>query len=376
VTAVYVEYEAPDSQLASSVKAVIKGPPPGQDYFTMPRHFGGVQLANNYVIGTNDDPIVLRFVRRGLWLGATEAKAASTSTGNPAIMTTATFTDDANILMPYDAAIVCETDPDEADPAIEGYLLFQNAANKLFFEEAEGLSLGANTSSTVVSGSSAGSVARFDSSAATGHQIDDSTVSGLSSAARRYAFFAMVKNNSASTVDWSLQLVIGIASITSLTEYGPTRVIAAGDTSIQAVYLGSFSLRSEVKYIQLNGTRSAAGTSPGDDFDVDYIAAVVLDDNHSIIRIDDSQGGFDATYNIEHRLDSHIAPDVYVTDTATDYSVSYEGDAVLSASSNVVSCLALAASNDGANWVIESDASAEVNLTFTATRTRAYLTPP
>ena len=106
-------------------------------------------------------PVILRFTRRGLWLGSTETESSSTSTGNPAILTSSTFTNSMDVLVPSDIYIDFDSSgAAQPDGDSDIWIIATNAANKLQIEEAEGGTL-SNVTSTVVSGSSAGSVARW-----------------------------------------------------------------------------------------------------------------------------------------------------------------------------------------------------------------------
>jgi hypothetical protein len=248
--------------------------------------------------------VYLTFLRRGLWLGATEVESASQSTGNPAVMTTTTFTDTANIPMPYDARLTFDNSTDSFG-GLKGYVLFQNAANKLFLDEAESQTLGANTDSFAVSNSSAGNVARMKSNVSGGHSVDGSF--SMPTGTNRAALFCVAKNISPSTVDWDIQCTASIVGDTS-TQAGPVTVIEAGDNTIQPVFLGNFTMPVTIENYLITCTRSAPGLLATDDLYIDYIVGIALDENARIIYLNDdlTHDGSDTQYYIE-RI-NYLAP--------------------------------------------------------------------
>jgi hypothetical protein len=322
--------------------------------------------------------VYLTFLRRGLWLGATEVESASQSTGNPAVMTTTTFTDTANIPMPYDARLTFDNSTDSFG-GLKGYVLFQNAANKLFLDEAESQTLGANTDSFAVSNSSAGNVARMKSNVSGGHSVDGSF--SMPTGTNRAALFCVAKNISPSTVDWDIQCTASIVGDTS-TQAGPVTVIEAGDNTIQPVFLGNFTMPVTIENYLITCTRSAPGLLATDDLYIDYIVGIALDENARIIYLNDdlTHDGSDTQYYIEHQLsgtgswagNTHY-PLVWGAPSGDEHFPPYEGDAVLAATGNLVSCITVGGDDD---WVIRSATDGEYNITLQATRTLAYLTPP
>lgn len=371
VTAVYLEYEPPSSGLANSVKAVILGPA-GDSFLTMPRDFDFIVTGGRYVLGHRDDPILLSFVRRGLWLGATETKTSSASTGNPAILTPSTFTDTASIPWPYDVELDI-TAASQGMAASDVYFLFQSAATKLYNAEAEGLTL-TNATSTSVASASAGNVALCDSSAIQGCIIADSSP-GFASGVAQIAMYAVVKNLSADTVDWA---IYGQAAAAGVTHIGRTTTIANSDTSVQIIKLGIFSLPGDIDTVSIVATNSTSAAAASHGLEVDYLCGIAIDDDARIVNITTSNESASSEIHIDNRLDSHLDPLIYHTNsgggTVNDYPPFHGGDSSLAAAGNAISCLAFGVGTSGSTYTMR-DGAGEVNLTLNITRTNSYLNP-
>jgi hypothetical protein len=384
VTAVYYEYEPPGSGLANSVKAVILGPGTGGTFLTPPGDFGSIMLEDGFTIGTRNNPIYLSFVRRGLWLGADETETASASSGNPEVRTSTTFTDDFDILVPYDATVTFTRTGgfDFATMAYDGYMIFTNAANKLDLQEAEGLTL-TNFTSTVVSGSSAGSVARMNTTQTSG-RIQYNPISGWDTGIRTVQVFANVRNNSASSHTFTIYIKWNEGNLprpfADWTE-GRKVVIDTDNNDPQLIDLGLMVINGDINnHIFTVEIEASAAVTAGNEVDIDYICMVGIDDSTAII-------GMNKWYNasnvitswaaeITHRLDSNLDPLIRSTDTSTNFvSASYTGNPYLFTTGNVVSCIVLGHDTSSADWVMEDDGGGEITYTTSIVRTRAYLTP-
>jgi hypothetical protein len=377
VTAVYIEYEPDGSALAASVKAVITGPPPFGSFLTMPSNFAIVYRDGRFRIGDSTNPITLSFTRRGLWLGADETKAASTSTGNPAILTTATFTDTASILMPYNAYLDFELSASAKEPsANEMYFCFTDAANKLQIEEGEGRNSDTGSpTDPVQTDASAAEVLEWGSGNAGGTASWNDPFNSFNTDVREIMLIAVMRNQTASTtaeVYWN---------------YGPTTAITNetrhyvldGDVTtgivIKTWHISLAQAASEY-YMRFHVSKSTTSV-----FHLDYWAAVGIDDSTNIVHIPyhSATAGNGNRVHIEHRLASKLDPQLYADNegSGTKLHQSYDGSAVLSGQSNVVSCLVLGAqpplSGVNDNYIIYK--TGELDVTLSATRTRGYLTP-
>lgn len=379
VSAVYVEYEPANSNLAASVKAVIVGPPPGGTYLHLPGDFDILLAGSGKQLGTETKPLVLEFQRRGLWLGATEAEASSASTGNPAELSSSTFTDTAGIPWPYDLDL-------ELDVTASGFvasdiwILLQNAADKADVLEAEDGTLNSGVTSEVDADASGGDVARVDSQANT--NAKSLSIEWALAADRRYAFWAMVRSRSASAVNWDIWGVLREPDVGgSFT--GRKTTIEAGDNERQVVFLGIFNMPSALStqildvYAQNDAT---GGGSDADDLDIDYVAAIVLDDTARVLEVSHSANAAlgDSSLIVEHQLEDEIAPRVYMdlisSGVKWDYPT-FRGSLLLAAPGNLIKAVVFGNDQAGANWRLEDGAGNAINLTLRVTRSRAYLVP-
>ena len=367
VTAVYLEYEPDGSALAASVKAVIIGASDFGPIISEPGDFTFIKGDSRYSIGHNADPITLSFKRRGLWLGATETEVSSTSTGNPAKLTSATFTDTASILWPYDAGVSFTSSSSAATIDVDSiWIAFANSSDKIYFSEAETMG---NGSSTVVSGASSGNV--HQQTASSGALILYDTSTGMNSSVRKAAMFVVVKS-SGTTTNWD---IYGRAWVASQGGQIDTRThrIAADDTDVQTISLGIVSLPAAIVRIELIFTPDASNS---DTLNIDYVIMIGIDDSTGIVNL-----SADAAFlpNIDkmlfrHRLDSDLSPIAYgyFTSGTTDYHIPYTGNTLLAASGSAISCIAWG--TDSADYII-NDGGTEVNLDLSVTRDSAYLTP-
>jgi hypothetical protein len=377
VTAVYIEYEPDGSALADGVRAVITGPPPFGSFLTMPSNFAIVYRDGRFRIGDNSNPVTLSFTRRGLWLGATETETASTSTGNPAILTTTIFTDTASILMPYNAYLDFELSASAKEPiANEMYFCFTDAANKLQIEEGEGRDGDTGSPSTTVqTDSSAGNVLRWGSGNAGGTATWNDPFNSFNSDIRQIMLIAVMRNQTAGTtadVSWTYGPTTAIANSTR------SHVLDGDVTTGIVIKTWHIALAQAASEYYLSFVVSKSSTSV---FDLDYWAAVGLDDSTNILRIPyySATASNGNRIHIEHRLDSNLDPQLYGDNegTGTKLHQSYDGSAILTGQSNVVSCLVLGAqppaSGVNDNYVIYQ--AGELDVTLSATRTLGYLTP-
>ena len=369
VTAVYMEYEPNGSALAASVKALIVGPPGYGDFITMPNHYTYLGQTGAYLLGTVSDPIVVSFTRRGLWRGATEAKAAAASTGNPDIVTTAAFTDTPKIPVPYDMDIDFIGRIGEASGGADFYALTTNAADKLYTIECEVMTGGA---ATVVALASAGNVHRqSDAGTAT---FSDTTIA-MNANARLYAFYICVKA-SATVTKWTLTAYL-YPHATTLETVAQTRpIIYGGSTAISIVSLGTISTNWTPARLVVTAVPSA---NLGETLDLDYICGIALDENANIFHVIPAGTAFASCDRVvvAQQLATKKTPLVTALEAAAIVAYSgYEGNAAPYASGNSLSALVFG-TQTGNYTVYDADTGGgqKADVTFTATRTMGYLTP-
>jgi len=333
---------------------------------------------DQFVIG----PINLSFVRHGLWLGTTETKASSASTGNPAILTAATFTDDAPISWPYNVEVFFDLGGSAA-PLQDIYVFVQSAANKLWLAEAEARDGDSATgiSDEVVATASAGNLTRIDCDS-------DSNVKWLyfdttfPNTVNRIALYAMVRNRSAATVDWTLTGWVNAAGVSTFS-YTRNTVIEAGDNVRQLVYLGVVGVEPSTNprvYVVANPSTTGAGGDV-DDLDVDFVCGIAIDEDSHVVKmwdvnVETTDG--DTNVQIDHRLDEKPSPLVSM-DLDSDSSVwhypVYQGDALLMSKGTVVAAMVVGNDTAGTDWVLEDGGASEIDLTLSVTRNKAFLVP-
>jgi hypothetical protein len=369
VTAVYFEYEPDGSALAASVKAVIISPPPYGDFISLPRNFGIVYRNGRYYIGSRDNPIILSFVRRGLWLGATEAKAATASTGNPDIVTTSNFTDTPTIPVPYDMNIdfIGSVGSTNGSPGV--YALTANAADKLYTIECEAMTGG---SATVVAAASAGNVHRqADSGTAT---LTDSSFA-MNTSARLFAFYIVVKPSAALT-NWTITAKLYLSDTIVETVASSRPVVVGGFSTVKIIPLGIISTNWEPGRLVVTAVPDAVNSET---LDLDYICGIALDESSNIFKTIPSDTAFDTgdQIKVEQQLSTKKMSKVTTleADAVVAY-LSYEGNANPYASGNSLSALIFGVTAASATFIIyDNDNTKEADITFTATRTMGYLTP-
>jgi hypothetical protein len=322
--------------------------------------------------------VYLSFLRRGLWLGATETETASASTSNPAILTTATFTDTASVLMPYTALV--GIDASGAGTENDVYLCFSDDAAKLWWNEAEDYDVkGTNFASHVDATASGGDVMQLTPSSTVEQKLEfDLSGDSLNTSARLWSAFVVLANNSASvTYETRITFEFGLIAYAS-----DTHTVGTDTTDPQIVAYSPIPLNDDIANYELHFKAiPSAASGAGHELEVDYILLRALDDDSQIIKfvaapLGQGRGAINPDLNINHRLSSHLLPLVYTTrpsdDRVEDYP-SYHGDAVLAASGNALSVMVFGLDNAG-DWAIIAP-TANIN-DFTATRTLAYLTPP
>jgi len=279
---VYIEYEPPNTALAGSVKAPILGPPPGEEFITLPRDFEFILTDGRYRLGHESDPVILRFLRYPLWLRATETKAAGTTTGNPVIATTATFTNTMKALVPYDIDVTFSGVVGSSDGMPDIYVLTSNEADKLYTIEAESMTGG---SSTADSNASAGNV----------HQAADSTTTTLTDSAfaldanaRRFAFWAVVKA-SGTTTQWTAQATLYYDDTISETSAAGLVATANQVTTAQIIELGEIVTGWQPGRLAVVFTPDA---NNGENLKIDYLCGIALDDSANILRVNSAGSSF------------------------------------------------------------------------------------
>ena len=374
VTPVEIQYKPTGSALASAVTANIVGPPEGGDFLTLPSDFDAVD-DRNYALGTHANPIILQFVRRGLWLGTTEDKSEAESSGNPEIMTTDTFTNTEVIHCPH-RVLLAVNRAANSEP-YEVYTLIQNSAVKLLLTEVEGFTNSATGSATFTSGTSTavaaasgGYVARltFSDGSETGTAISGTLNAEVYD---RWAWYMVADNNTSN--DIAIQLYTRARAAGSPYVKGPKTIIPATDTVPKIYFLGITSSTEGVGVIKFEATVVDGSATSYIDFD--YIAGIYLDDNAHIVRFPAALDiATDTSLFLDHRIDGYVAPLAYEVGSGTYGYVSYNGNPAVYLTGNACSALVLGVDNAG-DWNIDNGSGSDATITLTSTKTEGYLTP-
>jgi hypothetical protein len=377
-SAVKIKYQPDGSTLAAPLEAVIVGPSQSGRMIEAP-----FTTNESGYRGGLLSPITLRFVRRGLWLGATEFEDGGPSTGNPALITSAAFTDDFGIFVPFDARIDLLVGSTFELDNCNAFFLFSDQADKLYYEEAEDHESTGGTD-TALTNSSGGNVVRVDSSGDTNEkEVYSHGSPSINSSVRSIALWVAARNRSPSTVDWTIhgQVYSDQALIIPYSlPIGSKTTIASGDNNIKMVYLGIFNVPNTIRQILILAKNNVTGTVTTDDLDIDYVCGVSLDDATKIVYTPTLETLADDTPElwIEHQLDSKPGPRLYTrkTDGSLRNYPAYQGDILLQTKGDLISCLAFGhLNNSTVEWTLVDANADEIDVSFRVTRTTGYLTP-
>jgi hypothetical protein len=371
-TAVQLEYLSAGSS-ASSVQAVILGPAGDGPMIELAGDFSETEVGGGKYIRR----VYLTFLRRGLWLGATEAKSSSESNNNPTKVATSSFSNTADILNPLDIKIKVNRVSGSAVQA-NAYVLLQNGIDKIYKVEAEDLSTlssGGTFSTPAETDASGLELLRytFTGSGQTGEAYDPSPA--LDATSGTMAFFCSADNNTGADLILQMQMRgVGSNEVT-----GPRIVVPSGNNVPHIYPLGILSVQPAIDYIELNLNAADATEDVNGTFDLDYLCGVVIDENAHIVQLTNIlEEDTDVDLHFEHRLDSHLSPLVYETDsgsaTKTNYPP-YQGIASVHMTGSSVYAI-LMGIDEGGSYVIEDGSGGHADITLTATKTEGYLTPP
>lgn len=370
VSAVKLVFQPDGSTLTNPLEAVILGPG-GNKMLSIPDKFAEVGR-NGYVLS----PIIIRVLRSGLWLGDSEAKSSSASTSNPEIVTTASFTDTPNILSPMDIQFL--VNGATGSSGYEIIILLQNEADKLYFTEAEDLSLtavgGTSTfASAVVATASGGDVARFTFSAGTDYGFATDTSVATDANIGTLGLYVIADNNTGS--DLTLQARTTPLTSSRALVYGPTVLVPSSASYPDIYFLGLIANQPDISRLDVyiraaDTTEAVTGTC-----DLDYICGIGIDQNAHVIAMHDAKTANAAEdLFIEHRINSRINPLVYselnATSTLNDY-ISYSGNVRVFMEGSAVSGLIFGVDQSSKYYI----GASATPVTLTATRSLGYLIP-
>lgn len=310
----------------------------------------------------------LRFRRRGWWVGADSTPATSSSAAAPAIHSV-TFADNQLVSSPAKVTIGGLSN---LSAAFSGFLAVTDSASDMALIEAESLGFPANSWNSVADANARGgnvlrwsrNTTTFTASASTG---------GTTVAARAYAVYATVRNNSA-TMNFLLRIAY---KISIHTRYTPPVVVLAGATSPQAILLGVVTLGDYTPVTNHSFTIEAAQTESGagHTIDIDTLLVINLDDEMS--RIVAVPNFALSTGNVSLIVDDRIltSPNASAGDMGQvpPYYTPYQGDVFFcSKGTSMAACLF---ATQGANWLVKNTTPATVQTNLTAVRHNAAVVP-
>jgi len=376
VTPVEIQYKPLGSASASAVTANIIGPPEGGDFLTLPSDFDAID-DRNYALGTHANPIILQFVRRGLWLGDTETDTSGASSGNPEIQNTTSFTNASAVHVPYNfRAYINRAALTEA---YDVWTLIQNETSKIKLIEVEDMTLSASGTSTptfqdtVVAAASGGYVGTMDFNH--GDNTGNAISSGLSakSGSPTWAWWIVADNRSGADINIQVSTYNKAANIS----YGPTVIIPAGDTAPTVYFLGVTTTRPEPAIVQFDLSMTD-GSSTGE-IDFDYMFGICMDDNAHVIHTPAVfEQDTDTYLHFNHNLDGGLYPTVYETDDGTtsirEYP-SYDGNAGIYMSDEGSRWVLIVGVDGKGDWRIDDGSGSEATITIQMVMTEGYLTP-
>lgn len=369
------------SSTSNPLQAIILGPAAGDQVsgLRLPVTFDNVGWSG-YVIRAR-----LRFVRRGAWLLATTVDGTSAGAANPAVMSLTSLASHNN-LSPCKVKIAgfqFGTVFDFADSL--PIVLLARQASDLQLVEAEG---GTGTAYTSVADSgnnaSGGSVLRYTPTGTSEAASGEISLPSVTAGARLFAFFAAIRNNSASV---TFQVRVGglvqvraSPAANSIAAYTRPVLIDTAHTRPRFVPLGVLATPADLKSCKLLFT--AASTSGSPTIDVDYLICLAIDQSQSrAIQLDklEATGAYAHVAAIDVIVDPRpltvLAPRVYraFQGTSDEDPLGYYGDAFPIAGPTGLAA-AIMCKETNTNWRSMNSGS-PTSLALTVYRYNAYLSP-
>lgn len=352
----------------------------GSRFLMMP-----VSAGSSYVIAG----VQLRFMRRGAWLLAAAVTGTSASVANPGPYPITGMTTHPNI-SPCQvrlAGLAANTAIDTADSK-PIFILAQQGSDLQIARADIGVSAPfASVADAANNPYLVTTVMRYTPAVTT--EVVGFTISmaNMTASARRFAFFAAVRNNSVSA-SYTLRVagriqVNSTGPVNSIEAYTRPVVIDTAHTRPRFVPLGVLSLSSALKSIQLAFTASATGAGT---LDVSYVVALAVDNPYArAIQLDkvENVGAYAHTVAADLIVDPQplagLGPTVYrAFETTSDIdTLGYYGDAYPVASGTTFQALLMCKRTGGDNvcWTYGAVSGAKDSLTLTASRYDARLVP-
>lgn len=329
--------------------------------------------------------VQLQFVRHGQLLNPTTESGTSTAASNPTVQSI-TIASSVTRSSPIKLAAEFQESGVPAGGAFSiGAILTASAANRLQIYEAELGTLGANVASVadVANHARGGAVARY-SPGALATSIGITISPAFDSTSRRFAFWAAVRNNSATTT-WGIQVRTSLLTPSAT----PITTIDASTLNPRVVFLGIVSTQDIIAggvtgittFLLLLTASAASGT-----FDIDYVVIQAVDDETSAaLTIFDqlltASGGAYVPSNLGAGIPTTVDPQwlskpvakaTFVDNTGlSTYPLGYAGDPYFYSKGSLVACFL---GTIQTSWRIV-DGPIVNDIAWTATRYPAYLIP-
>lgn len=358
-------YYAPEGASQAGT-AVMLGPAPGDET-------SGVNLP----VTSNGDlqafmiaGLRLRFLRRGLWIGADSSPATSSSAANPTIHTV-TFSDNQLFSSPTKVTIGGMTN---VTAAFAGIIAVADDSAKMTIIEGENLAPATNWASVVDANARGGNVLGYNNTT-TANTFTGSSLANGGVTGQRIAFYATLKNvASATPATYQLRALIqrqGTSYRTPIIPIDPTNYATP-----KVVFLGAVVFPEQTASGAWNLSLEAANDVLGvlNALQIDYIFVIALDDEYSrVVAFSD--------FTLGSGVSQLILDDRFLTNTVSavvDASnpvryANYSGDPLIQ--SHGTTLVGVIVATQGANWRIRNTTPATSNTNLSAVRHNAYLVP-
>lgn len=356
------------------LKATILGPEsPGATMVELPPNFAlspTVQMI---------DPVILRFRRLGLWLGA-EVSGTSSSAEHPTSLTVA-LSPAVDIESPVVVKLNGITGPE--DRVWNSYILLSSGATtteagkRLLVLDAESMAgvAGWGTAADSTNKARGGWVLRLLPTVVNTYYISGSvSLATLTDrSARRWGVYVNYRCNSASA-SFRLRARLNYT-------YGNVLHIPAGVTTPQWAFLGAISTPAAPVFFSLSGRASILLES----LDIDTVVLQAMDDEATsravaIMPKEENETTFGSAYSlrVDHRLLSKPAPGIWYQAGAIDSDVfeSFLSDGVLVMRGGAVAAAWLGTGQQLDDyWRVTHANGTVINSDFTVSRLEGHLTP-
>lgn len=362
VDPVLYQYQVEGSSLSAPLQALITGPPPGQSAVVLPAWYDSAFSAGQ--VGSQADPLVWRFERRGALLDAAEQQTVSPATTyNPGVMEV-TFGSSAPLPAPVRLEI--NFSALSGDDPIGGAILIGKDSSHLVFVEGEDGS-GSEYSTVADGDASGGNVLRRTPTTTLAQVAGSFGTLGVDSSVRRMAAVLACRNNSA-TITYRVRF-----ALTGLQKYSRPVYIEPGMTDPQLVYLGVADSGYETIGADLKIETVPDGTGGvAHSLDIDAIGLVAVDDDvgRVILRPDDFDQLGDEIY--DHALLSRRRP---LVASESDVALIYSGNPIVAGGGDSLAVLVLAVTDDYFRLRANGTPGSALGIGMTADRRAAYLVP-